>query len=81
MDKYYIIKNPDGDTTVEELTKKEILKELQLDGELSSGHLEFKESIGVERDTNFWGEDGVLIIKGKIVVPTNKKIIVEREIE
>lgn len=76
MDKYFVIRNGEGDTTVTEFTKERLLKALE----------ENYWGLGVvalnaikERDTNYWGES-ILIIKGSIVTPTAKEQIVKYDI-
>jgi hypothetical protein len=77
-EKYYIIRNSDGDTYVEEKTRAELmemfaeLKEYEEDPD-------FLDKI-TEADTNYWGE-GSLIIKGSIVTPFEKKTVTEYDIE
>ena len=73
---YYIISNSDGDTTVKEVSKSELLERME---ENYYGGEPLTE-IPNNYDTNYWGE-GILIIKGKIVTPEPievvKKFIIE----
>jgi len=72
---YFKISNSDGDTLIQTFEdKNELLKELK---ENEPNCL-----INVTNmDTNYWGENSVLIIKGTIVMPTVKKVIEELDIE
>ena len=76
-EKYYLIHNEDGDTTVEELSKEELLERLK---EEYYGEVDVIKEMPKERDTDYWNED-ILIIKGNIVSPIEKKIIMELDIE
>ena len=70
---YFVIRNSDGDTTVKEYTKQELLEEI--------GEFEFTfPQIPENSDTNYWG-DGVLIIKGKVVTPTAEQVVTLYSIE
>ena len=62
---YFVIRNSDGDTTVEPYSKEQLTAALNNE-EFSS--YRFLDSIPAETDTNYWGEV-VLIIKGTITVP------------
>lgn len=73
---YFVVYNGEGDTTVEMLRKDQLITRLN---EKYYGDREFVEKI-TERDTNYWGGD-LLIIKGNIVVPKAKKVIIEHEVE
>jgi len=76
MEKYYVIHNSDGDTTVYSYTKEELLEMLNDDEENDK----YFDEIPFEVDTNYWGE-GTLIIRGKIVKPKEKKIVVNFDID
>jgi len=76
-DTYFVIQNSDGDTTVNEYTKEELIKAVENND--FSTDIEFIDSIG-EDDTNYWG-DGILVIKGKIVSPEPIEKIVRYTIE
>jgi len=78
-DKYYIIHNGDGDTSVVEVTKEELLSEWFNPDDPYVGHTNCLKSIE-NRDTNYWGGD-MLIIKGSIVTPTVKQVVTELDIE
>ncbi len=73
--KYYLIRNSDGDVYVTAYTKKEIQEELD-SGELNS---RFLDSLP-DSDTNYWGENTVLLIKGEIVVPEPKEVTIKHEL-
>ena len=72
---YFVIRNSDGDTTDRAYSKEELLREIEM-GEFGRmiSHLPN------DPDTNYWGED-ILIIKGKIVVPTEEKVVTKYNIE
>lgn len=76
MDKYFVVRNSDGDTTVTEFTKEKLLEALEENywGVGISALTAIK-----ERDTNYWGE-AILIIKGSIVTPNAKEIVVKYDI-
>ena len=71
MEKYIIIRNSDGDTHVECVTKDALLERIN-DGELQ----DVFNKMPLEYDTNYWG-GSVLIIKGEIVSPEAKTKITE----
>ncbi len=77
MDNYFIISNSDGDTTVNQMNKQELVEALSNDeGEEGTsywGAVDFVKNLN-ENDTNYWGGD-ILIIKGNIVVPKPKEVI------
>lgn len=70
---YFVIQNCGGDTIVTPYTKTELLEMLS-----RSEERKFITELS-EEDTNYW--DGILIIKGEIVVPTEKTRVVELDIE
>jgi hypothetical protein len=70
---YFVISNCDGDTYVRQYTKEALLKMLKNSDEVILPKLP-------KDDTNYWG-DNILIIKGEIVSPTEKKVVVELDIE
>jgi len=76
MSSYFIISNSDGDTTVDKISKEELLRRLN---ESYYGNVEYKNQVE-ESDTNYWGE-GVLIIKGEIVVPEPIETVKEYDID
>lgn len=76
-EKYFVIKNSEGDTRVTEMTRDGILKELSEDGSGYRGKDVMSEI--KEKDTNYWG-DGFIIIKGKIVTPKIKKVVEEYDL-
>lgn len=73
-DKYYIIYNSDGDTTVTDLSREELLHGIN-----TGKYSEFIKH-GWNADTNYWG-DCVMIIKGSIVHPEAIQIVKEYTIE
>lgn len=72
---YFVIRNSDGDTTVREVSRQQLLKDLE-DGEFG----DVLKKIPENPDTNYWGE-GVLIIKGKIAVPKAEQVITKYNID
>lgn len=74
-DNFFVICNSDGDTSVTQLSKEELLKKLE---EKYWGNIEFLEKIN-ERDTNYWGKN-ILIIKGDIISPKPKTVITSYDV-
>jgi hypothetical protein len=72
MEKYFIIRNSDGDTTVECVTKDALLERIN-DGEFQE---DVFNKMPLNSDTNYW-DYSVLIIKGEIVSPEAKTKITE----
>ena len=68
---YFVIRNSDGDTSVEMLDKDTLLGRITPDEEY--GNKGFITKIK-EQDTNYWGDD-ILIIKGDIVSPEVEQTI------
>lgn len=67
---YFVINNSEGNTTIDVLTKEDLLGSLK-ESEYEKGRkLAFKNI--PPRDTNKWHDDNFLIIKGEIVVPIVK---------
>ena len=79
-EKYYVIRNSDGDTTVDEFTKEQLLKAIQENYWGTNGSEDILTELPENTDTNYWGE-GLLIIKGSVVVPTPKQIVTKYDIE
>jgi len=77
-DMYYLIRNTDGDTYVEEIDKETLLK--RLDEKDDGDDLEILDSMPAEGDTNYWGGD-MLIIKGSIIKPQAKKVVTKYDVE
>lgn len=77
MEKYFIISNSDGDTTVDCVTKETLLKRIN---EKYYGSHEYLNNMPTENDTNYWGES-ILVIKGSIVSPQVKTKITEYTID
>ena len=78
MEKYFIIRNSDGDTRVECVLKEELLKRIN-NGDYGD-EAKFLDKLPKESDTNYWGE-GILIIKGDVVSPFAKKVVTEFNID
>jgi hypothetical protein len=74
---YFVINNSDGDTTVTELTKEQLLKAIQ---EHYWGDKEIFAELPKNNDTNYWGEN-ILIIKGKVVTPVPEQVVTKYNIE
>ena len=73
---YYVIHNSDGDTFVEEVTKEELIEKIEPEDGDDAGYygpVGFLSKVS-ERDTNYWG-DNILIIKGEIITPEPKEVI------
>ena len=77
MENFFIIHNSDGDTTVRIISKEELLKDLD-NGDYGEDPI-FLDEIP-QSDTNYWGEERYLIIKGNIVTPKAKEKIIKHEI-
>ena len=73
-EKYFIISNSNGDTTVRTATKEQLLRDLE-DGSYDDALTKLPDN-----DTNYWGE-GVLIIKGKIVTPRAEHVVTRYNID
>lgn len=71
---YFVISNSDGDVSVRQINKEELVRQLQED--MRTGFLPCIE----DQDPNYWG-DNMLIIKGEIVVPRPKEIIQSFDID
>ena len=80
-EKYFIISNSDGDTTITEMSKEELLIaiEEQYWGDKTPMSLQDYHEAG-SRDTNYWGEC-LMIIKGSVVVPTPKQVVTKFDID
>lgn len=76
-EKYYVIHNGDGDTTIREYTKEQLLKELDEEGGFSEGIFGKMPS---ESDTNYW-HGRTLIIKGGIVTPIERAVVTQFDID
>ena len=82
---YFMIRNSDGDTHIEPLTREELMKRItpDEDGNTYYGHIDnitFLDAIPEDTDTNYWGE-GIIIIKGDIVTPRPKEVVKSLEID
>ena len=85
MDKYFVINNSAGDTSIQVYEKEQLLKAISpdKDGLTDYGHdLEFIDKVNLTKnsDTNYWGA-AILIIKGSIVIPKVKEVIKNIDIE
>lgn len=77
---YFVIHNSDGATSVEYMSKEEIIKRITPeDGCTYYGITDFLKTIE-DSDTNYWGNN-ILIIKGEIVVPKPAEIVKAYEIK
>ena len=74
---YFVINNSDGDTTITELTKEQLLKALK---ENYWGKKGTFDKLPKENDTNYWGEN-ILIIKGKVVSPVPEQVVTKYNID
>lgn len=75
-ERYFVISNSDGETTVTELNKKQLLSRVE-DGEYNG---RIMSAIPENEDTNYWGGD-VLIIKGTIVTPKAEQVVTKYSID
>jgi hypothetical protein len=73
---YFVISNSDGDTTITELTKEQLLKAIKENYWGTKGILDKCP----DDDTNYWGEN-ILIIKGKIVTPVPEQVVTRYNID
>ena len=64
---YFLIKNDEGDTIVTKIDPEKFLKELK-DGDWGED-LHVLDFLPSNTDTNYWGKNTVLIIKGEVVRP------------
>ena len=78
MEKYFVIHNGEGDTSVEELTKEELMERINGDGYYYGQP--FLDQIPNRTNTNYWGGQP-LIIKGHVVSPKPIKVVEEFDIE
>ncbi len=76
-DKYYIIHRGEDSTSVSEVSKEELLNRIDPSDQYY-GDVGFLDSI-TDTDVDYWG-DNILIIKGSIVTPTEKKIVTKYDI-
>lgn len=77
MKEYFVIFNSDGDTTITPYSKEDL--ERDLNDQAWGADVTFVEELGTlkgyDLDTNYWGESTVLIIKGEITLPNEKKVV------
>ena len=74
---YYVIHNGEGDTYVQAFTKEELLRAIE---EKYWGDTQIMTELPDNMDTNYWGGE-ILIIKGKMVAPVEKKVVTEYDID
>jgi hypothetical protein len=73
MASYFVIRNSDGDTRVDQLTREQLLERLDPSDPYYGSDATPMSEIH-QRDTHYWG-DGMLIIKGEIVTPTARHVV------
>jgi hypothetical protein len=66
---YFLIRNSDGNTTVERIDPFELCEELE-NGDAAAN---FMSDLPKNTDTNYW--QGALIIKGEIVAPEARETV------
>jgi hypothetical protein len=76
---YFIISNYDGETSIEKLTKEKVLKRLD-PKDPYYGDKKCLSSISDENNPNHWSKN-LLIIKGEIVTPIAKEVILSIDID
>ena len=74
---YFVIHNGDGDTIVQQFTKKELLD--AINENYWGSDIDYLSQIPQNNDTNYWGSDA-LIIKGSIVTPKAERVITKYNI-
>lgn len=77
MENYFLIYNSDGDTHVKTVSKERLLEDLD-NGDYGEDPI-FLDEIP-QSDTNYWGEERYLIIKGNIVTPKAKEVVTKHDI-
>jgi len=77
---YFVISNSDGDTTIGEYTKSELLKLLEAKDFGNVFPFTRFPQFPENPDPNYWG-DNILIIKGKVVSPKPVETVTKYEIE
>jgi len=77
MEIYFVISNSEGDTTVRTRTKTQLLNDLD-NGDYGENP-SFIEEIP-QADTNYWGDESYLIIKGEIITPTVKQVVTKHDL-
>ncbi len=78
-EKYYIITHDEDGSRIYEFSKEELEEKINKkdSGFCSSNYLDSLK----ENDPNYWGDDEMLIIKGNIIVPKNKEVIIKKILE
>lgn len=74
---YFVIHNSDGDTYISKLSKEKLEQALN---ENEFGYSPEFLQTPPDCNTNYWG-DSWMIIKGKVIVPTQKEVAIVHEIE
>jgi len=69
---YFLIHNSDGDTTVKQVDVNELLLDLG-NGEYGN-NIKFLDALPKQSDTNYWGDNAYLIIKGEVVSPKSVQV-------
>lgn len=78
---YFMITNSDGDTYITPLTEEELIADLEeREGEGYGAKFVTKEELDADCDSNYWEENAALIIKGEVIVPKPKDIILSYEV-
>ncbi len=72
-DKYYVLTNSDGDVSIEELTKEELLERIN---EEYYGNPKFNLVSKIDSDLTAY-LDGLIIIKGKCIIPHEVMTVTE----
>ncbi len=71
-EKYFVIRNSDGDTRIDVLSKEELDERLTPDPDEDGAHwygtAGVLDAIPDNSDTNYWGNN-ILVIKGHVVGP------------
>lgn len=78
MENYYVIHNGEGETTIEKLSRKELLK--RLEENYYGRNIYCFDKIPDNKDANYWA-GGILIIKGTVVAPTEERVITKYNID
>lgn len=78
MTQCFVIHNSDGDTSVEVLTEEMFLE--RVEEEYWGREINYLKSLAGGIDTNCWG-NSVLCIRGEIVFPIPKEVVVKHELK
>lgn len=77
MEKYFVIRNSDGDTHIDVYTKEQLMKRINDPDESFPHCIDY---FDFNSDTNYWG-DSIMIIKGKLISPTPVETVTVYEVE